>query len=133
MDILLNFIPVGIHILMFPMWYLENKYQFWSTGTISFYEIILNTLILPIFLLVINIIYVNKEKCNFWFSALIMLFVVLISAGIHYLNWGITSQKIFDPDAMTVGIILWLEVIIPLIIITTAWIVFGIIGWNRNR
>lgn len=131
---ILNFIPILINILFLPFWWLEKIFE-WPTGCISCFQMLLNAFAIPIFLCVINAVYIMKEKKNIWLCLIIMVMIIFIDALILYINWGITSGNMFHPDSMTVGL-LQLIIKIPLAVIFIGVVVFFVykfIHWFIKR
>ena len=50
--ILYNCIPIILNIICLPLWYLEGR--IYSYGTIAFIGLLLNSIIIPIYLIIIN-------------------------------------------------------------------------------
>jgi len=125
MGYLVNLCPIALNLLLLPFWYLEQVFN--RYGTTSFYELILNAIVTPIFLLVFNIHRIKQKKERWWLLMLMMFISVAGSAFIHYCNWGITCGRFFSPDGMTVALGLWLDFLFPLTIIVIGMMVYGIV------
>lgn len=117
MHYLINFIPVILNVLLLPLWYMESTYGFWTYGRTSFFELIFNSVLSPIYLLILNIHLIKKRRRGILFHLLLMTISILCSAVIHYLNWGITSGNFFNPDEMTIGLVLFIEILFPLALV----------------
>lgn len=122
----LNILPVVVNILFLPFWFIEEKVDFITKGTISFVEMIFNAFIVPVFLLIINFYTLKKINKPIWQHYIIMIITAIISGAICYINWGINSGNLLNPDGMTVALT-QLIIIISVTIITVASIVIKIV------
>lgn len=133
MKYFINLLPIVLNILLLPFWYLETTYGFWIYGRTSFFEIILNCIFVPIFLLVFNVRYIYKQEVKVWIDLLMMFSSVICAAFIHYYNWGIVTGRFFKPDSMTIALIFWLEVVFPLVMICIGISIYGIYTVIKKR
>ena len=131
MGYLINLCPIALNLLLLPFWYLEQVFN--RYGTTSFYELILNAIVAPIFLLVFNIHRIKQKKERWWLLMLMMFISVAGSAFIHYFNWGITCGRFFSPDVMTVALGLWIDFLFPLTIIVIGMMIYGIVYAIKSR
>ena len=102
----LNLIPVVIiHLLILPFWFMgDTIFKTNVTGI----ETVVDLIILPLLLFIINIIYTIRNK-RYLFIMQIVLMVIgaFIGNYMHYFKWGVASGQLFSPDIKTVEL-LWL-------------------------
>lgn len=122
----LNILPVVVNILFLPFWFIEEKVDFITKGTISLVEMIFNAFIVPVFLLIINFYTLKKLNKPIWQHYIIMIITAIISGAICYINWGINGGNLLNPDGMTVALT-QLIIIISVTIITVVSIVIKIV------
>ena len=122
----LNILPVVVNILFLPFWFIEEKVDFITKGTISLVEMIFNAFIVPVFLLIINFYTLKKLNKPIWQHYIIMIITAIISGAICYINWEINGGNLLNPDGMTVALT-QLIIIISVTIITVVSIVIKIV------
>ncbi len=131
MGYLVNLCPIALNLLLLPFWYLEEVFN--RIGITSYCTLILNSMVVPIFLLISNIHFMNQHRGKRLRYFLMMIVSVVCSAFVHYFNWGIVSGRFFTPDDLTVGLVLWMEVLFPLAIICIVMAVYGIVDVIKTR
>lgn len=115
---ILNCLPIFIHLLLLPFWYFEK-----NPGTVSLIEIVLGSLIIPLYLIIMNSKFINKINMQkFIIILLLMMFISIIGNLIAYFNWGIVTGNLFHPDSETVHIIK-LQMLVSIIVIFIGWII----------
>ena len=132
MQYLINLVPVVFNILLLPLWYMESTYGFWTYGRTSFFELILNSILGPIFLLIFNAYLIRKRKKSILYHLLLMVFSIISSAFVHYFNWGIVSGNFFNPDGMTIGLVLFVDVLFPFVFIDIGMSIYAIFKTRKN-
>ncbi len=71
-------------------------------ATLTGIESFLSAVVIPIYLIVVNIINCTKIKNSFFlFNLLMMELSVILGCLFQYFNWGITSGALFSPDLLT--------------------------------
>lgn len=111
-------IPLGAHILFLPFWYLEK-----TPGTISTIEIVVGTILIPIYLLIVSAKLLNEVSISRFVGFLLaMLLTTTVGHLIGYFNWGISTGNILNPDSITIFIIKY-QMMTSSIIITVGWLV----------
>ncbi len=119
--LMLVFIPILIHIicLLLGLWI--------KPGDLSMIEFVFDTIIVPIYLIVINYKLVTKVALPKIVGYLIFMMVVILAGhGIHYLNWGISTGYLTTPDSATVHLF-QITVLISLVILIIGWIAVFVI------
>lgn len=118
---MLVFIPILVHIicLLLGLWI--------KPGDLSMIEFVFDTIIVPIYLIVINYKLVTKVALTKIVGYLILMMVVILAGhGIHYLNWGISTGYLTTPDSATVHLF-QITVLISLVILIIGWIAVFVI------
>lgn len=118
---MLVFIPILVHIicLLLGLWI--------KPGDLSMIEFVFDTIIVPIYLIVINYKLVTKVALPKIVGYLILMMVVILAGhGIHYLNWGISTGYLTTPDSATVHLF-QITVLISLVILIIGWIAVFVI------
>lgn len=128
---LINLCPIVLNLLLLPFWYLEEV--FYRSGITSYCEPILNGMVVPIFLLIFNIRFINRHREKRLGCFLMMCVSVIGSALVHYLNWGITCGRFFTPDDLTIGLVLWIDIIWPLAIIFIGMTIYEVVYAIKSR
>lgn len=116
-----NLIPLLAHLLclLLGIWL--------KGGDLSMIELALDTIIAPIYLIVINHkLFAKVSVTNAVLLWIFMLVIVVIGHVIHYLHWGISTGNLMRPDSETV-LILQIAVITSVIILTVGWIIVSLI------
>lgn len=108
------FIPLVIHLFTLPFWLFEFGV---ISRNISIIELIILSIGIPICLL---LIYAKRKPKKKYIDLIIISIVNVISCMMSYLNWGISTNKVFYPDSETIYII---------IIATKMSIIISIVGW----
>ena len=111
-------IPIGFHLLFLP-------FLFWGNNqlTISVVEMVMGTIIIPIYLVIVSIKTIDEINIGkFMFFLLIM--IVVSTAGIFtsYLNWGTITGNLLKPDSETV-LIMQIQIIVALVIVLVGWMI----------
>jgi hypothetical protein len=96
-----NFIPViVVHICFLPFWFSKNLL---FTTNVTAIEMLFNVILLPLYLTIFNFIYsIKKKEYNFLPNIVLMLFAATLGNCLYYFNWGISTGRLFSPDAETV-------------------------------
>lgn len=127
MYLLLNFIPVFINMLLFP---LALKYEFqdvWGSSSIYILRIPLNILIIPIYLLIVNIIAMVKKSKRTLPCSMLMCVVIILNSIITYIDWGLNTGLLWNPDSETVMVAIYVETVFPILIVLFGMLIFHII------
>ena len=112
-------IPILVHLIFLPLLFFERS------GRISFVEIFVGTIAVPIYLVGISYkLLGNFGICKFFSALLAMLSVTLLGIVIGYFNWGITTGNLLNPDGETIHIFN-LEMVISAIIVFVGWIILS--------
>jgi hypothetical protein len=111
----INLFPVFIiHLLLIPFWIVSKYSNFVYVPFELFYDTIIN----PVYLVVVNMIYSIKfRKANFILNIFLMAFSCLIGNLLYYLIWGISTGGLLNPDWGTGMLFGTMLMIIPIIII----------------
>ena len=133
MQYIINLAPMALNIALLPLWYLERTYGIWTYGYTSFFELILNSILVPIWLLFFNIRFIRKQEKNVPAHLLMMAGSVACAAFAHYLNWGIVTGNCFKPDAMTIGLVLFVDGVLPLALILISMSIYAIFKKISSR
>ena|GEM_PF-2159424 len=132
MQYIINLIPSVFNIALLPLWYLESTYGFWTFGNTSFCELILNGVLFPILLLIFNLRFIHKQEKSLLAHLLMMVISIICSAFAHYFNWGIVTGNFFKPDDMTIGLVLFVDVLFPLAFVILGVIIYAIFKTRRK-
>ena len=124
---LLTFSPNLANIMLLPLWYFGVKYNFFSIAKASDYQGLLNIFIVPLFLVILNIYYITKQKVNWYVSIALILLVIVINGVIMYLSWGISTGGLLNPDSETVMVAIYVNTMLPIIIAVLGMGIFGIV------
>jgi hypothetical protein len=111
-------IPIGVHLLFLPFWYLGNQ-----TQNVSIAEMAVGAIIIPIYLIIVSAKLLNEviiSKCTI--LLLLMLLVAIAGIIVSYFNWGISTGNLLEPDSVTI-LILKYQMIASSVIITVGWII----------
>lgn len=110
-------IPIMIHLIFLPLLFFE------SSGEISLAEIFTETIIIPIYLIIVSYKLLEHFSVSKFFAMLLLILVVTIfGIVISYFNWGITTGNLLNPDNETIYIIHW-QMIIASVIVIVGWTV----------
>ena len=127
--ILIYLIPVIVHLMFLPFWLLDIPSA--SSAGVSLIELLLGTLVIPIYLIIISYKYLNKVSIGkFLYFLLLMISLTLLGHIISYFNWGISTGNLWNPDSETVHIIM-MQITTSLIIIILGWIIACLIKNKR--
>ncbi len=98
-------------------------------GLYGFFTPVVDFIVLPIGLLIMNILFVyNKIYYSFSMSCIFMLAGLLLAELMVYFIWGIRSKHLLNPDGETIGI--ELTIAIYFIIFSIGSMVIGkILNW----
>ena len=120
--LLLNILPVLLHILFLPFWFSENSTV---QENVKFFEICYH-LLFCLALLVINFIYVfNKRKGIFYPNFFLMILLTAISAIMIFFNYSLSSGRYFHLSFKDTTFLLYLF-IIPAVSITISTCIYQI-------
>ena len=112
-------IPILVHLIFLPLLFFERS------GRISFIEIFVGTIAVPIYLVGISYkLLDNFSICKLFSALLATLSVTLFGIVIGYFNWGITTGNLLNPDGETIHIFN-LEMVISAIIVFVGWIILS--------
>jgi hypothetical protein len=107
-------VVVSVHFLFYFLWYWDVKYAIYL---ISLPQLFVNCFGLPYILIKINYrLSLKYKQKNFIFNIVLIIILSLIGHGFSYINWGISTGYLKNPDPATIGI-LQMEYIISLIVI----------------
>lgn len=110
------FIPIGVHLIFFPFLSVKN-----IQSDVSLIEMAVGVVIIPIYLIIINIKLTDKISIvNFATKLLLMIGITILGILISYFNWGVISRNLLRPDSATILIIKG-EMIVSSIIIIIGW------------
>ena len=127
--ILLYLIPVIVYLMFLPFWLLDLPSV--SSAGVSLIELLLGTLVIPIYLIIISYKYLNKVSIGkIIYFLLLIISLTLLGHIISYFNWGISTRNLWNPDSETVHIIM-LQIMTSLIIIILGWIMACLIKNKR--
>ena len=77
---------------------------------------LINLLITPIVLVVINIYYLKNATTKWIIVIITILSTIILNSLISYLGWGLRTSKMFTPDAETVMVSIYVNTLLPLIV-----------------
>lgn len=130
---LLSFSPNLVNVILLLLWYFGAKYNFCSIGKASDYQGLLNVFIVPLFLVILNIYFINKKKVNWYVSIVLILLVIVINGAIMYLNWGLSTGNLLNPDSETVMVAIYVNTMLPIIIAVLGMGIFGIVNLIKRK
>lgn len=107
------FITIVINLLLIPIRYFIELGNICSIGTITNYNNILNIIAIPLLMIVINIYYKKKWYVN----VIATVFTTMINSLLQYIAWGVTTGMLFNPDAETIMVSIYVNTLFPIIII----------------
>ena len=108
-------VPIVIHLIFLPFCFLDMN------GMVELIELVIGTIVVPIYLIIISTKFLNDFSANNYFIMLTIMLVITVAVSIiGYVNWGVTTGKLLNPDSETVYITK-LEIIISAIIIFVGW------------
>jgi hypothetical protein len=113
----INFLPIILfHILLLPFWLISSLID--DLLVILMIIHISTTFLIPLIQVIYNGWFnIDNQIYHFLKNWILIVLATLLSHGMNYINWGIASREIFDPDSVTLLIMKW-EVIISISIIT---------------
>ena len=133
----INLFPaVFLNILFIPLWIIWKlmsnidpeeysliiRASYLGTFT-SFFELLFNTILNPIYLCIVNMVFSIKLKNDKYVKNIIlMLLSCFLGFSIYYINWGIATGNLLKPDWGTIVVL-----IIGLSFIVSVIIIVGII------
>ena len=125
--IILNIAPIVFHMVCFVLCMLGKPNMRMNVG---FVEGIINTIVIPIYLVVINYARERTVRGNI-IKFSMMVIIVLTGIGIIFLGWWLRLE-IYDPipviiDADTI-LIIELYIWYGIINLTVSWIIVNIVG-----
>lgn len=103
----INFVPViFINIIFLILWYIRTKIDPILVGAfVPLTEMFFNIILVPLYLIYFNYRYALRNKKNsFILNLFLMLVSILINNAFSYMNWGISSGLLLNPDYVTVAI-----------------------------
>ena len=104
---LLNILPILFHIVLLCL------FKNFRPGDVAMIELIYNSMVTPIYLLIIN-------RPTYTMGNIIKIFamamVITLNIIISYVNWGIESNKLYQPDSETI-LVLKTEFLIGIVIL----------------
>jgi hypothetical protein len=108
--LLINMIVViGLHFLFFFLWYWDAKYDVYLMGMP---QLFVDCFGLPYLLLKINYrLSLRYKQKGFLYNILLIIILSLIGHGFSYINWGITTGYLKNPDPGTIGIMVMSNII----------------------
>lgn len=128
-NILCNLLPILIGLFLF-IYYTSPAYQSFFRKFMEPFEIILYSGT-PFYLLIINIMYSIKHKKIIFINRMILMMIVeSILVFISYVNWGIYTDRLFQPGS-TNEFYLRLNMQIVLSIITFVSLIFQTIMYIK--
>ncbi len=121
---LLNFTPFLINILALPL--LCNYGHEIAICKFDLYDIQFTFIVffVPIYLLVLNIIAVNKKKKKIGTCILTMCLVIFSNALLRYIDWGLSSGLLLNPDSETIMAAIYEGTVFPMLIATLGMLIF---------
>jgi hypothetical protein len=120
----LNLLPVVFaQFILYFLWTLEQKSD--KGGGVPVLQLFVD-IGLPLLLIKYNYCFAlkNKQK-GFIINIFLIIIASILGHGLSYLNWGITTGYLTNPDLKTIGIVQF-EVIISLLLII-------IVGYMTHR
>jgi hypothetical protein len=122
--LLINMIVViGLHFLFFFLWYWDAKYDVYLMGMP---QLFVDCFGLPYLLLKTNYrLSLRYKQKVFLYNILLIIILSLIGHGFSYINWGITTGYLKNPDPGTIGIM------VMSYIISLSVIIVG--GYNYHK
>lgn len=112
---------VCLELILYFLWFLDAKYDL---NVIGLVQIFISSVVIPGYSAKINHHHhMSLKKNQKGFSADIFLTIIvsMIGIGWGYLNWGLTTGYLKEPDNDTLGVI-ELEIIVSLIITVLAYL-----------
>ena len=130
----LSFIPVFINIILLP---LSLKYGFqdiWLLGaSIPNFRTAMNILFVPVYLLTVNIFFTVKNGKKIFRGILISMAVIDLNTLISYVDWGLSTGLLFNPDAETVMVLNYVDTVFPILIVLFGMLIFHIVRKLKAR
>jgi len=123
MYILYFFAPIIVHLILSLFWFLKIGY------TLSLFELLISTLVTPIYLIIVYSKFTKKFKNTFKFelgnmvkSVVFLLMIGITIAGyiIQYFNWGMSTGYLYKPDSESI-LILKQSAILSIVILIIGW------------
>lgn len=122
--VFLNCVPLLFHLLCTLLWLFEGK--FLMMGMTSSFEIIASVIIIPIYLVAINVGYIKLKINEIIVSYLYMTLVSLIGSAMTFFNWWISGGRIGMIDPLT-KTIMKLQAEWSFYFLTFLWIIVNVI------
>lgn len=123
MIVLINIVPIVMHIIL--LYVLRNI----SPGDLSMVELIYNSFVVPVYLILAN----KTTHVKYDVLRVILLSLVLIcNVVIAYIVWGITTSQLGKADSETIQIYN-LEFYISEIVLIVGWILKKVIFGKKKR
>lgn len=111
-NVLLYLLPLIENILMLPLYVCCEVW--WK---ISIIQIITNTIIIPLYMVFVLSAIIKKFNIG---RLILSLFIILVCIILHYINWGIHTGYLLNPDSETIYI-LKCEIIISFFIVIVGY------------
>lgn len=111
-------IPILMHLLFLPFWLIKKNF-----ANISLIELIMGAVIVPLYLLIVSIKFIDIVNVNKRWTLISMIIIIFVSDFINYFNWGVSTGNFFHPDSETILIIKY-EVFFSVVFIILGWTIF---------
>lgn len=117
----MNGIPVLFSIIMLLLTLIIKP----LSSTLILIQTLTGLVIYPIYFLIANIFVIKRYNSNLVATSAIFLVSSILAIMIGYLNWGLASKRLFNPDQMTVTIY-QLQVILAIVTYAIAIFIFKV-------
>ncbi len=134
--IFFNLIPIFLQIACLPLWYIKGDW-IGSDGYLSLFEFAFNMLIIPIYLVLVNVRLFEFKWKNILIPCVYMPVIAAAGAYIHFFNWWISGVwidgvRVGAVDSITVALVN-LDAIWSVCFVIGLWIFVNIVRYIKFR
>lgn len=124
---ILSFSTVISNVVLSIIWGFLDKYDFKYTFKFYDFQDLLNIVITPVLLALLNMWYIRKNDIRWYAYIPLILIVITLNSVISYIGWGVRTGKLLTPDAETVMVTIYIDTILPLITTILGIVIYKIV------
>ena len=130
-----NCVPIVVNVLLYPFWILEQRLKWWTIGNCAWIEMVINWIIVPAYLLILNGFFVKKNGRSYWVSLLLEVIVAGSCVAINYFNWCFSKNMYTThyEDSLSFFPYIASYSTVPIAIILIVWTIIGVFLKMKNR
>lgn len=127
---MLNLVPIFFHLICLPLWYIKGSW-IGANGNLSLFEYIINLIIVPIYLVILNANLFDFKLKNVIVHYIHMAIITIAGAYMHFFNWWISDvwidgKRLGMIDSMTIELTK-ANAYISFYLLTFLWIIVNVI------